>query len=186
MAFPLISLWFGLAFIVPVVIIVLIIMLVFMVTKPSTQHPREEDLPAPEKRAAFFREKDIHFQEERTRILGMVENGKISPEEGERLMETLERETTTMACPFCAEEIRVGAVKCRHCRTFLMDNITSPRRLTRPDNRVLAGVCGGLAEYFDLDPTLVRILAALIIFFSGIITGLIVYLIAALIIPERE
>ena len=177
--------WIGLALVIPVLILVLIIALVYIIAKPSRTHPREEDLPAPDKRMAFFREKDMHFQEERNRILGMVEDGKISAEEGERLMETLERETTSMACPFCAEEIQVGAVKCMHCKAFLMQDITTPRRLTRSRDRVLAGVCGGLAEYFELDPILVRILTALIILFSGIITGLIVYLVSALIIPEN-
>ena len=177
--------WIGLALLIPVLILILIIALVYIIAKPSKSHPREEDLPTPEKRVAFLREKDVHFQEERGRILGMVEEGKLSPEEGDRLMETLERETTSMACPFCAEEIKVGAVKCRHCKAFLMQDITSPRRLLRSRDRVLAGVCGGLAEYFELDPTLVRILTALIILFSGFITGLIVYLVAALIIPEN-
>ena len=65
-----------------------------------------------------------------------------------------------------------------------MEGIVKPRRLIRSNDRVVAGVCGGLTEYFDLDPTLMRILVALVIFFSGIITGLIVYLVAALIVPE--
>lgn len=52
----------------------------------------------------------------------------------------------------------------------------------REDRKVL-GVCGGIAEYFDVDPTIVRLGAALLIVFAG--TGLIAYLIAALIIPEK-
>ena len=54
-----------------------------------------------------------------------------------------------------------------------------------PLDKVLAGVCGGLAKYFELDPALVRILTALVIFFSGILTGLLVYLVAALVIPAE-
>ncbi len=49
------------------------------------------------------------------------------------------------------------------------------------DNRWLAGVCGGVAEYFDVDPTLIRVLFILFSFVVG--GGLIVYLILWLVIP---
>ena len=48
-------------------------------------------------------------------------------------------------------------------------------------NRVLLGVCGGLAEYFDWDPTLVRVLTVVSLFLSGV--GLIAYIIMAIAIP---
>jgi len=58
-----------------------------------------------------------------------------------------------------------------------------PRKLYRSrENRVLAGVCGGIGEYYNTDPNLVRLLF-LILFFSGGI-GIIAYLIAIMIIPE--
>lgn len=44
-------------------------------------------------------------------------------------------------------------------------------------------VCGGIAEYFDVDPTLVR-LGAVLLGCSG--TGILVYIVAAVIIPERR
>ena len=47
-------------------------------------------------------------------------------------------------------------------------------------NRVLCGVCGGIGEYFDIDPTIIRLLWA-VLACSG--TGIVVYLIAAIIIP---
>ena len=50
------------------------------------------------------------------------------------------------------------------------------------DNRMLAGVCGGIAEYFDIDPTLVRLGWALFCALGG--SGIIAYIIAAVIIPE--
>lgn len=50
------------------------------------------------------------------------------------------------------------------------------------DDRWLAGVCGGIAEYFDLDPTLIRVLFILFGFVVG--GGLIIYLILWLIIPQ--
>jgi phage shock protein C len=58
------------------------------------------------------------------------------------------------------------------------------KRLTRSrDDRMLAGVCGGIAAYLDVDPTIVRLVAVLLgIFSAG--TALIGYLIAAIIIPD--
>jgi phage shock protein C len=56
------------------------------------------------------------------------------------------------------------------------------RRLYRcRENRVLAGVAAGLAEYFDLDPTLVRVLWFVSIFFGGL--GLLLYIGMAIIVP---
>lgn len=49
-------------------------------------------------------------------------------------------------------------------------------------NRFLFGVCGGLAEYFEVDPTLVRILTA-VLCTTG--TGLLLYIVAAVVMPEH-
>lgn len=49
-------------------------------------------------------------------------------------------------------------------------------------NKVICGVCGGLGEYFGMDPTLVRLIWVLVAC-SG--TGLLAYLIAAVIIPQN-
>ena len=51
-------------------------------------------------------------------------------------------------------------------------------------NRQLCGVCGGLAEYFNLDPTIVRLLAVVIGLCTAIFGALIFYIIAAVVIPE--
>ncbi|MBN7576724.1 MULTISPECIES: PspC domain-containing protein [Clostridium] len=50
-------------------------------------------------------------------------------------------------------------------------------------DKKLAGVCGGIAEYFGLDSTLVRIGWAILIICAG--SGLLLYIICALIIPKR-
>lgn len=61
--------------------------------------------------------------------------------------------------------------------------MTGVKRLYRSrQQRILAGVCGGIAEYFEIDPVLVRILWVLLLFAAG--TGLVAYLIAWLIVPE--
>lgn len=58
------------------------------------------------------------------------------------------------------------------------------KRLYRSRNdQKIAGVCGGLAEYFGIDSTLVRLLWLVSIFVFG--TGFLLYFIAAIIIPER-
>ena len=50
-------------------------------------------------------------------------------------------------------------------------------------DRKLCGVCGGIAEYFELDPTLVRLGLVLFCALGG--SGIIAYIIAAIIIPEK-
>ncbi|MGN0773685.1 MAG: PspC domain-containing protein [Candidatus Ventricola sp.] len=49
------------------------------------------------------------------------------------------------------------------------------------DNRMVEGVCGGLAEYFGIDPTLVRLGWALLCVLGG--SGVLAYIIAAIVIP---
>ena len=49
-------------------------------------------------------------------------------------------------------------------------------------NRQLCGVCGGIGEYLNLDPTLVRLLWIVITFAGG--AGILAYIIAAVIMPE--
>ena len=50
-------------------------------------------------------------------------------------------------------------------------------------NRVIAGVCGGVAKYFNMDPTIVRVLTVLLTLFVG--GGLLAYIVCALIMPEE-
>ena len=58
-----------------------------------------------------------------------------------------------------------------------------PKKLVKSrNNRVICGVCGGVAEYFNIDPTIVRLLCVLLGCTS---TGIILYLIAAIIMPEE-
>ena len=52
------------------------------------------------------------------------------------------------------------------------------------DGRVVAGVCAGLAAYFSIDPTLVRLAFALLTIFGG--AGVLLYLCAWIVIPEED
>ncbi|MBR6206635.1 MAG: PspC domain-containing protein [Oscillospiraceae bacterium] len=57
------------------------------------------------------------------------------------------------------------------------------KRLTKSSaDRKLAGVCGGIAEYFDIDPTIVRIAWVLFCCLGG--SGLLAYIICAIVMPE--
>ncbi|MCI0706193.1 MAG: PspC domain-containing protein [Ignavibacteriae bacterium] len=59
------------------------------------------------------------------------------------------------------------------------------KRLYRSEtNKKIAGLCGGLGEYMDVDPTIVRLVAIILCFVTGIFPFLIGYLIAWLIVPE--
>ena len=51
-------------------------------------------------------------------------------------------------------------------------------------DRMIAGVCGGLAEYFNIDPVIVRALFLVLLFGAG--SGILLYLILWLIVPESE
>lgn len=59
----------------------------------------------------------------------------------------------------------------------------SEKRLYRSrTNKVIAGVCGGLGEYFEIDPVILRILWAVLVLVFG--TGILAYLIAWLVMPS--
>lgn len=58
------------------------------------------------------------------------------------------------------------------------------KRLYKSDtNRVICGVCGGIGEYFNIDPTVIRLIWVLLACAGG--SGLVAYIIAAIIIPNQ-
>ena len=62
--------------------------------------------------------------------------------------------------------------------------VRSGKKLQRSrTNQKIAGVCGGLGEYFDVDPTLIRLVWLVALFFAG--TGLLAYIIAWIVMPEE-
>lgn len=51
------------------------------------------------------------------------------------------------------------------------------------NNRMICGVCGGLAEYFNIDPTIIRLIIVFLAF-SSCGTAVLAYLISAIVIPD--
>lgn len=57
--------------------------------------------------------------------------------------------------------------------------------LIKSNNKKIAGVCGGLAEYFEFDYTITRLIYALLTFFTAF-AGVIIYIILWIVMPEAE
>ena len=53
-------------------------------------------------------------------------------------------------------------------------------------NKIFGGIIGGLGEYFEIDPVLLRLIWLIILIATGIIPGLIVYIIALFIVPRKN
>ena len=70
-----------------------------------------------------------------------------------------------------------------HNATIDRRNVMEKKIFRSNSNKKLAGVCGGIGEYFGIDPTLIRLAWVLMSLFVG--AGLIAYIIAAIIIPQN-
>jgi phage shock protein C len=60
------------------------------------------------------------------------------------------------------------------------------KRLYRSEeNKVFAGIIGGVGEYFEVDPVILRLLWVLVVLFTGGFPGIIVYIVAIFIVPKK-
>lgn len=50
---------------------------------------------------------------------------------------------------------------------------------------MLTGVCAGIAEYLDVDVTVLRLVWTLVVVFTGFVPGVLVYIVAVLVMPEK-
>ena len=61
------------------------------------------------------------------------------------------------------------------------------KKLYRSDkNRVFAGVIGGIGEYFDVDPVILRVAWVIIMVFSGFFPGLVIYIVSIFVVPKQR
>ncbi len=92
-----------------------------------------------------------------------------------------------MFCPQCGKSYPEAVNFCSHCGTAILARgaaSSARKRLTRSrrDSKI-AGVCGGFAEYLDVDATLIRLIWVMLALFGG--WGVLGYLIGWIIMPEE-
>lgn len=88
-----------------------------------------------------------------------------------------------MFCPRCGKEYAERVNFCCQCGAAMCIPVPTPsKKLTRSrKDEKIAGVCGGFAEYMEIDSTLVRLLWVGLVFFGG--WGLIAYIVAWIVMP---
>ena len=88
-----------------------------------------------------------------------------------------------MYCNYCGKVIQDDANVCAYCG-IRVGGVAARKRLMRPRaGRKIAGVCAGLAEYLDLDVTLIRLVWLIVVIFAG--AGLVAYVIAWIVMPDE-
>jgi phage shock protein PspC (stress-responsive transcriptional regulator) len=92
--------------------------------------------------------------------------------------------SATKTCPYCAEEVRPEAIKCKHCGSYIGGRKRAPASdWVRSDrDRMIAGVCGGLANLFGLPTAVVRLAFVLgTLLSSGF--GIVIYVVLWVVMP---
>jgi phage shock protein C len=87
-----------------------------------------------------------------------------------------------MYCNFCGKVIQDDAVVCAYCSKRVAAVSTRKRLMRKREGRQIAGVCAGLADFFDLDIALVRIITLVCAIFGW---GIVAYAVAWIAMPEQ-
>ena len=94
-------------------------------------------------------------------------------------------EIVTQRCPYCAEDIRAEAIKCRYCGSAVQGSSVLTRAWHRSArDKMIAGVCAGLAEEFGISVTILRLAFVLGALISG--TGLVIYIVLWVVMPLQR
>ena len=96
-----------------------------------------------------------------------------------------------MNCPSCGQVLKTNESFCSDCGAAIKQPkqqskqpLVGKQLMRSKSDRQVAGVCGGVANYLDMDPSIVRILWILFCLAGG--SGVLVYIVMAMLIPEEE
>jgi phage shock protein C len=91
-----------------------------------------------------------------------------------------------MLCSYCQREIADGSNYCNFCGTQQRSNVPRKRLYRSATDCKIAGICGGVAAYLNVDSTFIRLIWAVITVIPGMIVGgIVAYLLAWIIIPRE-
>ncbi len=95
-------------------------------------------------------------------------------------------ESGMKTCRYCDEQVRAEAIKCKHCGSYIGSRrVRSGDWYRASDDRMIAGVCRGLADEFGLPVAVVRLAFVLATLFAGGI-GMIVYGVLWVVMPQED
>jgi len=90
----------------------------------------------------------------------------------------------TKTCPYCAEDIKDAAIKCRFCGSYLTESPRAREWYRDLDSKMLGGVCSGLARQFGISATALRVGFIIAAFVGG--WGLLIYVALWIIMPIQQ